>query len=97
MNYNIIIDNGTIREFGKGIDVEGNKFIEILDKLLIEVEHINEGFDTKTGKLLKEKLLEVIKEDKKLINEKYISYSKTINNIAKTYEEFNEEIKRSVK
>ena len=97
MNYNIVVDCETIYGFGKDITIEGNKFIAILDKFLIEVEHINEGFDTKTGKLLKEKLLEVIKEDKELINDKYILYSKTINNIAKIYEEVSEEIKRSVK
>ena len=96
MNYNIKIDTNTIYEFGKNIIIEGNKFIEILDKFLMEVERVNECFDTGTGKLLKQKLIEVINNDKELINQKYISYNKIINNIAKIYDDTNEQIKKSV-
>lgn len=96
MNYNIKIESNSIYEFANDIVREGNKFIEILDKILIETESINECFDTKTGRVLKEKLIEVINNDKKLINKKYISYSKTINNVAKIYDDVNDEIKKSV-
>ena len=96
MNYNVEIETGSIYEFGKNITIEGTKFIEILDKFLREVELVDEGFDTQTGKVLKEKLIEVINENKKMVNEKYLSYSEVINTIAKTYDEVNEEIKNSV-
>lgn len=96
MNYNVQIDSNSIYELANDITIEGNKFIEILDKFLMEVERVNECFETQTGKILKEKLLEIIKNDKDLINRKYISYSKIINNIAKAYDDVNEEIKKSV-
>ena len=73
MNYNIEIETKSIDEFGKNSTVEGNNFLTILDKILKEVEVIEEGFDTKIVKVLKEKLLEIIETDKKIINDKYIS------------------------
>lgn len=96
MNYNIEIDTSSILELGNTIKKEGSNFIAVLDKLLIEVKHLNEYFDTKTGKILKEKLIEILGNDKELINNKYLSYSELLNNIVKTYDAVNEEIKRSM-
>lgn len=96
MNYNVQIDSNSIYEFSENITREGTKFIEILDKFLNEVDKVNECFDTRTGKVLKQRLIEVLQKDKEVINQKYISYSKTINNIAKIYDDVNEEIKKSV-
>lgn len=96
MHYDIEIETKSIEEFGQNITVEGNNFLEILNKILKEVEVMEEGFDTRTGKLLKEKLLETIENDKKIINNKYISYTKRINDIVNIYEEVNKEIKQSI-
>lgn len=87
MNYNIEIDVNTIYTFGKKIEEHGNKYINILDKLISEVERVNECFDSETGKLLKEKMLELLQKDKELVNNKYISYSKTIKSIGDIYDE----------
>lgn len=96
MNYNIEINTGNIREFGKNIEQEGNKFIILLDNFLKEIGEIDKYFNTETGKKLKLKLIELINKDKKIINEKYIAYSKVLENIANIYDETDQEINKSV-
>lgn len=96
MNYNIEINTDTIYEFSKDIEREGNIFLEKLDKFLERTKRMEECFDTETGKMLKDRLIELINNDKALVNNKYIPYSKTIKNIADIYETTKEEIKSSM-
>lgn len=96
MNYNIEIDTNTIYEFSKAIEEHGNKYISILDKLMNETERVHECFDTETGKVLKEKMIELIRTSKDMVNNKYISYSKTIKNLGDIYVDANDEIRKSV-
>ena len=96
MNYNIEVDTNTIYGFSKAIEEHGNKYINVLDKLMSETEKVNECFDTETGKVLKERMIELIRASKEMINNKYISYSKTIKKLGDIYEETNEEIRKSV-
>ena len=94
--YNIEIDSDTIHEFSKNIVTEGNNFISILDEFLKDVEEMETFFDTPTGKKLKEKLENYIKDEKNIVNNKYIEYSNVIEKIATIYDQTNNNIKASI-
>lgn len=96
MNYNIEIDSNSIHEFSKDILNEGNSFINILDEFSKELIEIEVFLDTPTGKVLKEKLDDYLKNKKNMVNKKYIGYSDVIEKIATIYDQTNDNIKKSV-
>lgn len=96
MKYNVEIDSDSIHEFSKNIVVEGNKFIELIDDLLKEVMEMEIFFDTPTGKSVKERMIDSLNNQKNIVNNKYIGYSKTIEKIANIYDQTNDSIKTSV-
>lgn len=96
MNYDIEVDINTIYDFSNDILREGDVLLEKINKFLEQVEKIEECYDTETGKILKEKLMELVNKDKKMINDKYLSFSKTMKNVADIYLETKDRINKSV-
>lgn len=96
MNYDIEVDINTIYDFSNDILREGDVLLEKINKFLEQVEKIEECYDTETGKILKEKLIELVNKDKKMINDKYLSFSKTMKNVADIYLETKDRINKSV-
>jgi len=96
MKDDVKINIETIKEFSSDIELEGKKFFDILNKLTLEIEKMEEFFDTPTGKVLKEKLNNYISSQKQFVNDKYMSYSKTILNIANVYDQTDFEISSMV-
>lgn len=97
MNYNVEINIDNIRKFSRDIISEGNKLINIIDEITKDIDELNLIFNTTTGVLFEEKLKEVLSNQKKYVNEKYIPYSKTIDKIASIYENTNYSISSSIR
>ena len=65
----------------------GNELIELLDKLLLEVESTEEVYNTPSVVLFREKITEYINDRKDFINDHYLFFEDITNEIIKTYEE----------
>ena len=71
----------------KEIVQNGNNLIELLDKLLLEVEETEEVYNTPSGTLFREKLEDYIKDRKEYINNYYLFFEEIVEEIKNTYAE----------
>ena len=65
----------------------GNDLLELLDKLLVEVDKTESVYNTPSGVLFRENLIEYIEDRKEFINEHYLFFKDIIEEIKSTYNE----------
>ena len=65
MKYNTIIDSETINTFAECIENESVKLNEMIDKMLLLSQNMEKFFNTPTGIVMKDSLIEYLNNSKK--------------------------------
>ena len=89
--HTLVIDN-----FTKDIRTKSTQIDIMFEQMINESERIAPFFNTKTGKLLNEKLLEYLNTKKNEFNDTHNTFIEDLVTSKQTYEDAIENIKRSV-
>lgn len=96
MNYQVSYDLESIKTLQKDIKKNGNELLGALDKILKEVNELDNIYDTPSGKLFKEKMVEFINNEKNYIKENYLPFYDIMNVIIKEYGKDYDQTKKMV-
>jgi len=86
MGYEVKYQLDTICEFRNSITDNGNNLIQSFNDILNSINNLEDIFDTPTGKIFKENLVQFINNKKMYINDNYLNFGNSLDKIITIYE-----------
>ena len=96
MEDEIIIDTESIEAFRSNAVSKSEEILSIFDDLIKDFQTIDEKFDSKAGKMFKDKILLYLEQTKESISQSNNALSGNLTRINQIYEETNKEIEKLV-
>jgi len=86
-SYSMEYSIESLKNMKNEINIYGEDILGIINKLLEEITKSDEIYDTPSGTLFREKMIEYLNEKIKYINENYLTYGPIIDSIVEVYED----------
>ena len=96
MTKQVTFKKESFNELKQNIRMSASEMITQLEKILNETNELDKIYNTKAGKLFKEKLIEYIKNRIKFINDNYLGLNDILNIISSEYENYFDDVKKNV-
>ena len=93
MESKVIIDTGSIQNFNNKVKTKGNDLFIDIQK---DLDTIDQKFNSKAGKLYKEKIIEYMESVKKKVTDQNEDLTNKITAIIDIYEETGKDIEKMV-
>jgi hypothetical protein len=95
MNNDIVVDSKTIEVFSKGVQSKSEELNTILDEMIVLSNDLDRFFNTPTGKVMKDSLMEYLINSKKTC-ESLKNYGVVLEKSTKLYDVTNSQIAHEV-